>query len=254
MSTRLSRRRRLRGEPGPARPRRPTVKSSNIVAVGFALLPWVSIGFLTPITFVFAAVLRRSWLLGLAAAGYLVAVLSMVTLSDPDPRYGWCIVAALPIGGIHAAIVAPSVARTMRSGRQVDPLTVLANATRDDIAADPVLTAIVERRERRRMAREIVARDPALAEELGIGQPGRDDRFDDGGLIDVNRVDVAVLATLPGFDPNMAMRVVAARDRFEGLRSIADLVVDADVPTDVADHLADRLLFRPLDDVRSDQE
>jgi hypothetical protein len=63
----------------------------------------------------------------------------------------------------------------VRSERQVDPLTVLANATRDDIAVDPVFTAIVERRERRRTAREIVARDTALAEELGIGQPGREE-------------------------------------------------------------------------------
>jgi hypothetical protein len=28
------------------------VKASTIVAVGFALLPWVSIGFLTPIAFI----------------------------------------------------------------------------------------------------------------------------------------------------------------------------------------------------------
>jgi hypothetical protein len=107
---------------------------------------------------------------------------------------------------------------------------------------------MVERRERRRIAREIVVRDLALADDLGIGQPGRDGRFDDGGLIDVNRVDVAVLATLPGFDGNIARRVVAARKRFEGLRSIADLVVHAEVPAGVADHLADRLLFRPPGD------
>ncbi|HZN72910.1 MAG TPA: helix-hairpin-helix domain-containing protein [Micromonosporaceae bacterium] len=69
------------------------------------------------------------------------------------------------------------------------------------------------------------------------------------GLIDVNRVDVTVLATLPGFDPDMASRVVAARERLDGLRSTADLVVYADVPTEVTDQLADRLLFRPLDDM-----
>jgi hypothetical protein len=221
-------------------------KASTIVGIAFALLPWITLGFLTPVVFAFAAVLRRSWLLGCAAVAYLIAVVGMFALADSDPRYGWCITTSLVVGGIHAALVAPSVARTVRSDHRSDPLIALAEATRNDIATDPVLTAIVERRERRRLAREIVERDPALADDLFIGQPGHDDRFDDGGLIDVNRVDVAVLATLPGFDPDMASRVVAARERFDGLRSTADLVVHADLPTEVADQLVDRLLFRPL--------
>jgi DNA uptake protein ComE-like DNA-binding protein len=180
---------------------------------------------------------------------YLIPVAGMFALADTDPRYGWCITTSLVVGGIHAALVGPQVAGTVGGDHRSDPLVALAEATRDGIATDPVLTATVERRERRRLAREIVARDPALADDLFIGQPGHDDRFDDGGLIDVNRVDAAVLATLPGFDPDIASRVVAARERFDGLRSTADLVVHADVPTEVVDRLVDRLLFRPLDDL-----
>jgi hypothetical protein len=44
----------------------------------------------------------------------------------------------------------------------------------------------------------------------------------------------------------MAERVVFARGRFDGLRSAADLVVHADIPNEVAERLADRLLFRPV--------
>ena len=229
--------------------RRRIVKASTIVGIAFALLPWITLGFLTPVVFAFAAVLRRSWLLGLAATAYIIPVVGMFALAETDPRYGWCITIALVVGGLHAALVAPSVARTVRSDQRSDPLIALAQAARDDIAADPVLTAMVERRERRRLAREIVERDPALADDLFIGQPGHGDRFDDGGLIDVNRVDVFLLATLPGFDPDMAARVGVARERFDGLRSTADLVVHADVPPEVADQLADQLLFRPLHDV-----
>jgi hypothetical protein len=225
------------------------VKASTIVGIAFALLPWITLGFLTPVVFAFGAVLRRSWLLGLAATAYLIPVAGMFTLAETDPRYGWCIFTALVVGGLHAALVAPSVTRAVRSDHRRDPIAALAEAIRDDLGTDPVLTAVVERRERRRLAREIVAHDPELADDLFIGQPGHDDRFDDGGLIDVNRVDVAVLATLPGFDPDIAARVVAARERFEGLRSSADLVLHADVPAEVADQLTDRLLFRPLGDL-----
>lgn len=224
-------------------------KASTVVALAFALVPWITLGLLTPVAFAFAAVLRRSWWLGLAAAAYLIPVAGMFTLPDTRPQYGWSIFTALVVGGVHAALVAPSVARTVRDGQRSDPLAQLVEAARDDLATDPVLTAIVERRERRRLAREIVERDPTLADDLFIGQPGNDDRFDDGGLIDVNRVDVAVLATLPGFDPDMAARVVAARQRLDGLRSTAALVVHADIPPEVADHIADRLLFRPLENL-----
>ncbi|HKD96985.1 MAG TPA: hypothetical protein VKB69_05210 [Micromonosporaceae bacterium] len=228
------------------------MRASTVVATSFAALPLITLGFATPIAFAFAAMLRRSWLLGLAAVGYLAAVVGMFTLEGAGGWYGTCIVTAWLGGTVHAVMVAPGVARAVRSDRQADPdqLATLVEATRGEIATDPVLTAMVERRERRRIAREIVERDPALADDLGIGQPGRRGGFDDGGLIDVNRVDVGVLETMPGFDRDLADRVVAARQRFEGLGSLADLVVHADVPTEVAEHLADRLLFRPLDDVR----
>jgi hypothetical protein len=112
------------------------------------------------------------------------------------------------------------------------------------VASDPALRWALRQRERRRRSREIVAKDPALADELGIGRPDRERGFDDGGLIDVNHVPAAVLAELPGFDPAMADRVIYARERFDGLRSGADLVVHAEVPDEIVQRLGERLLFR----------
>jgi Helix-hairpin-helix motif len=232
--------------------RRRRVRPLTVLAIVIAAMPWLSLGFLTPIAFTVAAIVRWSWRLGLSATVYLGAVVGMFLLSNTGAEdsiwFGLCVATALFVGGVHAIAVAPLVARGARAPRSADPLATLTHAIREDIEADPLLGAVVERRERRRLAREIVAKDPTLADELGIGQPGRADRFDDGGLIDINRVDAAVLATLPGIDGDMVARIVAARRRLEGMRSTADLVVHADIPPEVADQLADRLIFRPLHD------
>lgn len=98
-------------------------------------------------------------------------------------------------------------------------------------------------RERRRLARRIVAEDPERAATLAIGRPDLDRDFVDGGLIDVNHVPAWVLADLPGFTPELAERVVAARDRVDHLRCGADLVAHADVPADLVESLHDVLVF-----------
>jgi hypothetical protein len=43
----------------------------------------------------------------------------------------------------------------------------------------------------------------------------------------------------------MADRIITARERLDGLRSPADLVVHADVPGDVVDAAQETLVFRP---------
>jgi DNA uptake protein ComE-like DNA-binding protein len=220
-----------------------------VLGIAFALTPWVSLGFATPLAFAFATTLLRSRLTAVATAVYTAAVIGMFSLSYPeDPLYNWCITTAILVAGVHAVIISPRVIRKLSLGAGagvVEPLTAIANEERTAVASDPALRAALHRRERRRHARKIAAADPALASELRIGRPDLPSGYDDGGLVDVNAVSAAVLAQLPGFDEAIAGRVVLARERFDGLRSIADLVVHADVPTEVAEALADRLIFRP---------
>jgi hypothetical protein len=134
------------------------------------------------------------------------------------------------------------------AGRRVTPVDVeiaeTAENERQSVAFDPALRFALRQRERRKAAREIAQKDPALADELRIGRPDLDRDFVDGGLIDVNAVPQWVLETTPGITPALAERIVAERDRRDGFESGADLVVYADVPYDIVGELNEILLFR----------
>jgi DNA uptake protein ComE-like DNA-binding protein len=222
-----------------------------VLGVAFALIPWATLGLATPVAFAFATAVLRSRLVAAATVVYTLAVVGMFNTDYPEDRlYGWYITTAFLVGGVHAAIISPHVIRRLSHVRRRAPdeglIVEIAEKERAALASDPALRAAVRRRERRRHAREIVASDPALATELRIGRPDLTPDYDDGGLVDVNHVPAAILATLPGFDEAMAHRVVLARERFDGLSSAADLIVHANVPNEVAEGLAERLLFRPV--------
>jgi hypothetical protein len=226
-----------------------------VVAIVFALTPWVTLGWGTPFAFAFAALVRRSVLLGAAAVVYAVALTVLfATAGRPDGTtadslFGGSLIVAMLIGGVHAAACSPWIAMGVR--RKVprrglrDELSEASAQERAALAYDPALRLALRQRERRRLAREIVANDPSLAAELAIGRPDLDRDFVDGGLIDVNGVPAWILTDLPGFTQAMADRVVAARDHHEGLRSAADLVVYAHLPAEMVDALSEVLVFRP---------
>jgi hypothetical protein len=218
-----------------------------VLGVVFALAPWATFGLATPLAFAFATAVLRSRLLGLATAAYTAAFVVGLNLGPENGLYGWCIATNFLVGGVHAVVTSPRVIRKLSNVRREpageDLAVAIAAEERAAVAGDPNLRAVLRQRERRRIAREIVTADPALATELRIGRPDRGPGFDDGGLVDVNQVPASVLAALPGFDDTMAARVVSARQRIGGLRSGADLVVHADIPNEVAARLDDRLLF-----------
>ena len=111
------------------------------------------------------------------------------------------------------------------------------------LRADPVYLETQLRRERRDEARDLLARDPELGAELRIGRPDLPRTFDDGGLVDLNRVPVSVIAELPGFTAELTQRVINARGLRGGFLTADDLVVFAGVPVDVLELCRDRLLF-----------
>jgi DNA uptake protein ComE-like DNA-binding protein len=229
-----------------------------IGGVAFALAPWISLGFGTAVAFGTAAYLMRSRLLWLATGVYTVvwATCFFTAASAAGTTAEAIFIGGmffnLIVGGIHAVIVSPRLAWALRDWTaspppQVPTLTAVDQAAiAAEVAQDPALHEALAQRARRSLAREVVHRDPALAAELGIGRPDLSRRFDDGGLVDINRVPSDVLAALPGFDTATAERVVAARERYGRLESVAELVVHADVPPDVVDRVSDRLIFRDL--------
>lgn len=101
------------------------------------------------------------------------------------------------------------------------------------------------RLKQRERARKIAATNPALAAELRIGRPDLPRTFDDGGLVDVNQVPASWLAALPGFDTQLADKIVSTRDEVGGFASAADLEVTLDLAPGRLTQGQDQLLFRP---------
>lgn len=246
-------------------PRRPTVdcvKASPyrsgrplLAATVFAATPWITLGFGSALAFGFAALFLRgisrrvTAVFLLSAAVYAAALgLFLATVDDtPDDSLSATATTALMVmfiaAGVEAVSVSPLVARAVGGRRQAHTINKITEEERKDLAHDPAIRAAIEQRERRKLAREILANDRALAKTLCIGRPDLHRDFADGGLIDVNHVPDRVLCSLPGVDADMADRIVSARERLDGLRSPADLVVEADVPSDVVDALTDVLVF-----------
>ncbi len=101
-----------------------------------------------------------------------------------------------------------------------------------------------ERLRVRREAIALVASDPALAAELGVGRP--DVRgAQHAGLIDVNHASAAAIAGLPGFDAALAARVVQLRGELNGFDSVVDLGLVADLDANHVERLRERTVFLP---------
>lgn len=134
-------------------------------------------------------------------------------------------------GTIHSLLIRPAV---FGGSRQV-PHTPNEHA----------LAVVQHRRMLRRQARELAARDPALARELRVGRPDLPRHYDDGGLIDVNRAPEPVLATLPGMTPDLARRTVELREEVGAFVSAEDLSVAVGLPPKFTDDLAEYTLYLP---------
>lgn len=103
-----------------------------------------------------------------------------------------------------------------------------------------------ELRKQRKRARSLIARDPKLAVEAGIGRPDLATVHDDGGLVDVNRAPATSLNTLPGIGLSLANRIVQTRQQVGGYASIDDLIDTLDLNPRDLDDARDRMAFIPL--------
>jgi len=129
-------------------------------------------------------------------------------------------------GGVHAAAISNTAVRRIASRN------------------DPAVTAARERMERRAEGRRLVARQPALARELGIGRPDLPGS-DDYGLIDVNHASEQALTRLPGVTESLAARIVEARTQTGGFSSAEDLGLCLDLPPAAVDQMRDMVIFTP---------
>lgn len=197
-------------------------------------VPMVSLGFATFLMVLVASIRLRSWPLKVAALGYLglILIFCIGVQTVPPLRSGrwgpyrpWTMADTLIVlpwllcwlaGTAHVLVLQQRVRAAVPPAPRRPPGVP---------AVDPALVAARWRVARRQEARSILATDPALATELRIGRPDLPRQYDDGGLVDVNRVPAETLARALGMDPAMAHAVVRQRDRQDGFVSPEELIV-----------------------------
>lgn len=198
-----------------------------------ATLPAITLGIGAVFTFTFLATRLRSLLLGIWAVVYgAAAAASVWLLNVTGANTGWQNDAGFVL--MLAVMTVP---------------TAHAFALRPRLTGGPACQedAIAEAKWRmslRDEARRIAASDPRLADELRIGRPDLDRSFDDGGLVDANRVPAKVLRQMPGIGAALAERIVQVRQQVGGFESVDDLSVTLALPPQALDHAADLLIFR----------
>jgi DNA uptake protein ComE-like DNA-binding protein len=202
----------------------------------WAFAPLYTIGIGTWAVFLYAAIRRRSWSLGGAAGLYAVLLAVFVvaeTPSRPAP-------AASAIGALAWLVCAVGgAAHALAVRRRVFfPFVDPAGQALERAAAQ-----VLERRKLRERARAVVAKDPKLARELGIGRPDLRRDYDDGGLVDVNHAPAAALETLPGMTAGLAAKAVALRAERGAYVSADDLCTALDMSPDTVSDLADRTIY-----------
>ena len=203
----------------------------RVLSVIWALLPIATLGIAAPFTFTFAAIRLRSRAIGLCAGAYGAVASASLFLLGVGSDTSWEGNVGFSMGFVAGAVA---------TGHSFAIRKRLLLPEGDE---DAVIAHAHAQLRLRDKAREIVARDPRLAHELQIGRPDFPRRFDDGGLVDVNRVPPDYLAQLPGVDRSMAERIADVRDGIGGFSSVEDLSVTLGIHPHALDQAAGRMIF-----------
>jgi hypothetical protein len=129
-------------------------------------------------------------------------------------------------GGIHAIAVSGDASRRIQR------------------PGDPLLEAGKARIRRRAEGRRLLATQPALAREVGLGRPDVPGA-DDYGLVDVNHASAAGLQRIPGVTAALARRIVGQREQCGGFSSVEDLGLVLDLPPGAVEQMRDVAVFIP---------
>jgi hypothetical protein len=199
----------------------------------FLLLAVVPFGLTTWALFLYIGLRarRRQWLAW--AAFYAVLTGVYLALDTPAHPSGTAMGVAAGIGllvwlggGAHAFAISGDAVRRIEARN------------------DPALDAARTRIERRALGRRLLAAQPALAKEIGLGRPDVPGA-DDYGLVDVNHCSRSALAALPGVSAKVARDIVEKRAEVGGFSSVEDLGLVLDLPPGTVDQMRDMAVFIP---------
>lgn len=201
-------------------------------------VPIWSAGLLAFVPFLAFAVIerrKRDWAVFatyLAATAALITTVGLVNVDNGwGAAVGGLVIALITCAAIHACVL-------FRPGRAQSP-KVSAGRHRNQEAVQVARSRI----ERRNDARRMVYTDPVLARELRIGRPDLPRDYDDGGLVDVNRVPGDVLAAQLGLMPEEVTNVLMARDKLGKFASADELCDVTGLSPRRVDELHDLMIF-----------
>jgi DNA uptake protein ComE-like DNA-binding protein len=193
--------------------------------------PWwvltslIPFGWLTWIGMVYAGVRARMPLLVALSVVFLASTAAAFTVEDDSS--GTVSVIAWVAGVGLSLACAPAWQRRMRAQER------RAGIDRAE-----------ERLADRNNAFELVAEDPQLAREAGIGRPDIPGAVH-GNVVDVNSAPLDVISRLPGIDDATAAEIIRLREELDGFSSLADMGTVLDLPADAVEDLRQRVVFLP---------
>lgn len=198
------------------------------------LLLTIPVGLTTWAAFLYVGIRarRRSWI---TWSGVYAAALA-----------GWLVLDAPAHPAATAKSIAAGLAGLIWIGGGIHALAISSDAVRSiSVRNDPVVEAARVRIDRRAEGKHLVATQPSIAREVGVGRPDVAGA-DDYGLIDVNHCPAGTLASLPGITSELARQVVDSREQAGGYSSVEDLGMLLNLPPATVDAMRDLTVFTPI--------
>ncbi|WP_025273815.1 hypothetical protein [Haloglycomyces albus] len=222
----------------------------RVCSWGWSLIPFASLGYLTPMVYLVGAVRRPGTTMWISTAGYAVLwilILALVPVHDADS----VIVNVLIALQILLLMIGAGVQSIVLRRRVWYPSTPTATTTtdypRNNRAPMPDATELLHRkRMERQQARRIVADDPILAKQCCIGRPDVDARtVSDGGLVDVNHAPAQVLREYPGLSAAVADSVRERVSTLGPFTNMGEMLMEIDVAPEYVNELSEYAVFLP---------
>lgn len=178
----------------------------------------------------------------LGSAGVVV----LMTRDDGGEAAGGLLIIGTLVGGIVAALKARPVVFRRRREEVVElPPYPAAAAAVADLQDHPAVREVLADRQRRQQARDLIARDPAMAVELNLARPDVADVVDDGDLVDLNNTSAAGLAAALGWPRETAEAFVVARDLRGGYASLDEIAALSGLEPQLLERDAERIVVLP---------
>jgi hypothetical protein len=181
----------------------------------------------------------RTLAMAYTAAGiYLVILMALTPPQQPDGTSGNETLST--IGGLSVVFIVVVACIKLRSLRR----EVYGGPGVVPVHDDPAVARALVARARREETRQLIAREPGLRRELGIGRPDLGRGYDDGGLIDVNTAPAEVIARVADIDRGDAEAIVAGRTARGGSWfDMAELVDNVPLSPSAREDLRERAVF-----------